>query len=56
MTRRTTLVIVCAFEIAPLMFVAVWSTLADTENSNSWFIEDPYQASVYEGAGWSSLE
>ena len=34
MTRRTTLFIVCVFEIALLLFVAAWSALADTENSN----------------------
>jgi hypothetical protein len=56
MTRRTTLFLVCAFEIALLLFVAAWSAFADTENSNSWFIEGRYQASVYEGTGWSSSE
>jgi opacity protein-like surface antigen len=56
MTRRTTLFFVCAFEIALLLFVAAWSALADTENSNSWFIEGRYQVSLYEGTGWSSSE
>ena len=56
MTRRTTLFIVFAFEIALLLFVAAWSALADTENSNNWFIEGRYQASLYEGTGWSSSE
>ena len=56
MTRRTTLFLVCAFEITLLLFVAAWSALADTANSNSWFIEGRYQASVYEGAGWNSKE
>ena len=56
MTRRTTLFIVCAFEIALLLFVAAWSAFADNENSNSWFIEGRYQASLYEGNGWKENE
>ena len=51
MTRRTTLFLVCAFEIALLLFMATWSARADTANSNSWFIEGRYQANVYEGTG-----
>ena len=56
MTRRTTLFFVCAFEIALLLFVAAWSAFADNENSNSWFIEGRYQASLYEGNGWKENE
>ena len=56
MTRRTTLFLVCAFEIALLLFVAAWSAFADAKNSNSWFIEGRYQVSLYEGTGWSSSE
>jgi len=46
MARRTTLFLVCAFEIALLLFVAAWSALAETQNKNSWFIEGRYQANV----------
>ena len=56
MTRKLTLFLVCAFEIALMLFMATWSALADTANSNSWFIEGRYQASVYEGTGWNSSE
>ena len=56
MTRRTTLFVACAFEIALLLFVAAWSAFADNENSNSWFIEGRYQASLYEGNGWKENE
>ena len=32
MTRRTTLFLVCAFEIALILFVAAWSALANTDD------------------------
>ena len=56
MTRRTTLFIVCAFEVVLILFFVAWSALAETQDKNSWFIEGRYQASVYEGAGWNSKE
>ena len=56
MTRRTTLFLVCAFEIALLLFVAAWSALAGTENSNNWFIEGQLQKSLYEGMDWTTSE
>ena len=56
MTRRTTLCLICAFEVALLLSVAAWSALADNENSNNWFIEGRYQASLYEGNGWKENE
>jgi len=54
MTRRTTLFLVCAFEVVLILFFVAWSALAETQDKNSWFIEGRYQASVYEGAGWNS--
>jgi opacity protein-like surface antigen len=56
MTRRTTLFLVCAFEAVLILFFVVWSALAETHDKNSWFIEGRYQASLYEGTGWSSSE
>jgi opacity protein-like surface antigen len=56
MTRRTTLFLVCAFEIVLILFFVAWSALAETQDKNSWFIEGRYQASLYEGTGWSSSE
>ena len=56
MTRRITLFLICAFEVALLLFVAAWNALADNENSNNWFIEGRYQASLYEGNGWKENE
>ena len=56
MTRRTTLFLVCAFEVLLILFFVAWSALAETQDKNSWFIEGRYQASVYEGAGWNSAE
>ena len=56
MTRKLTLFLVCAFEVALILFFVAWSALAETQGKNSWFIEGRYQASVYEGAGWNSRE
>ena len=56
MTRRTTLFLVCAFEVLLILFFVAWSALAETQDKNSWFIEGRYQASVYEGAGWNDKE
>lgn len=56
MTRRTTLFLACAFEIALVLFVAAWSAVADNVNSNSWFVEGRYQKSLYEGNGWKENE
>ena len=56
MTRRTTLFLVCAFEVVLILFFVAWSALAETQDKNSWFIEGRYQASVYEGAGWNDKD
>ena len=56
MPRRTTLFLVCAFEVVLILFFVAWSALAETEHKNSWFIEGRYQGSLYEGNGWESSE
>ena len=56
MTRRTTLFLVCAFEVVLILFFVAWSALAETQDKNSWFIEGRYQASLYEGNGWKENE
>jgi hypothetical protein len=35
MTRRTTLLLVCAFEIALILFLVAWSAFADTASINN---------------------
>jgi hypothetical protein len=56
MTRRTTLFLVCAFEVVLILSFVAWSALAETQDKNSWFIEGRYQASLYEGNGWKENE
>ena len=56
MTRRTTLFLVCGFEVLLILFFVAWSALAETQDKNSWFIEARYQGSLYEGNGWESSE
>ena len=56
MTRRTTLFLLCAFEVLLIFFFVAWSVLAETRDKNRWFIEGRYQASVCEDVGWNSAE
>jgi len=52
MTRRTTLFLVCAFEVLLILFFVAWSALAETQDKNNWFIEGRYQKSLSEASGW----
>ena len=56
MTRRTTLFLICTFEVVLILFFVAWSAVAETKDTNSWFIEGRYQASLYEGNGWKENE
>ena len=56
MICRTTLLLVCTFEVLLILFFVAWSALAEIQDNNRWFIEGQCQASVYEGAGWDSKE
>lgn len=49
MTRRTTLFIVFAFEIALLLLVAAWSALADTEKAINGLSKDAIKQAFVKG-------
>ena len=49
--RITNMILLPSFII-----MSAWSALADTENSNNWFIEGQLQKSLYEGTDWITSE
>ena len=49
--RITNMILLPSFII-----MSAWSALADTENSNNWFIEGQLQKSLYEGTDWTTSE
>ena len=49
--RITNMILLPSFII-----MSAWSALADTANSNGWFIEGQLQKSLYEGTDWITSE